>query len=420
MRFSLTGLWRHPNFVKFWLSETISLFGSQITLLALPLTAALTLQATPTQMGILGAAEFAPFLLVSLFAGVYVDRMRRRPILMWSNLGRAVLLGLIPLSALLGLLSIEQLYIIGFLVGVLTVFFDVAYQAFLPSVVQRDQLVEGNSKLEVSRSVAQVAGPGLAGGLVELLTAPITILFDSITFLISAFFLGLLRTSEEAPANDKQTRNIWGEIRDGLGVVFGSSLLRSIAAATATNNFFSSLWGAVFLLYLTRELGIEPAVLGLIFAVGSLGALVGATLPGWAARRFGLGPAIVWGQFLTGASSLLIPLANGPLAVAVPLLMLASFLMGFGNPIYNVNQLSLRQAITPDRLLGRMNASMRFIVWGTIPIGALIGGVLGEWIGLRPTLIVGVAGMALAFLWVYFSPVRELHEQPSSAKPMGV
>jgi len=251
---------------------------------------------------------------------------------------------------------------------------------------------------------------------VELLTAPITILFDSITFLISAFFLGLLRTSEEVPANDKQTRNIWGEIRDGLGVVFGSPLLCSIAAATATNNFFSSLWGAVFLLYVTRELGIEPVVLGLIFAVGSLGALVGATLRGWAARRFGLGPAIVWGQFLTGASSLLIPLASEPLAVAVPLLMLASFLMGLGNPIYNVNQLSLRQAITPDRLLGRMNASMRFIVWGTIPIGALIGGVLGEWIGLRSTLIVGVSGMALAFLWIYFSPVRALHEQPGSVE----
>jgi MFS family permease len=416
MRFSLTGLWRHPNFVKFWLSETISLFGSQITLLALPLTAALTLQATPTQMGILGAAQFAPFLLVSLFAGVYVDRMRRRPILMWANLGRAALLGLIPLSALLGMLGIELLYIIGFLTGVLTVFFDIAYQAFLPSVVQRDQLVEGNSKLEVSRSVAQVTGPGIAGALVEFLTAPLTILFDSISFLVSAFFLGLLRTTEEAPAKDTQTRNVWGEIRAGLGVVFGSPLLRSIAAATATNNFFSNLWGAVFLLYVTRELGIEPVVIGFIFAVGSIGALLGSMLPRWAAQRFGLGPAIVWSQFLGGTASLLIPLASGSLAVAVPLLMLASFLMALGNPIYNVNQLSLRQAITPDRLLGRMNASMRFIVWGTIPIGALIGGLLGEWIGLRQTLIVGVAGMALAFLWVFFSPVRKLREQPRSAE----
>lgn len=414
----LTGLWRHPNFVKFWLSETISLVGSQITLLALPLTAALTLNATPAQMGILGTAQFAPFLLVSLFAGVYVDRMRRRPILMWSNVGRAVLVGLIPLFALLDLLRIEHLYVIGFLVGVLTVFFDVAYQSFLPSVVQRDQLVEGNSKLEVSRSVAQVVGPGLAGGLVEILTAPITVLLDSISFLISALFLRLLCISEEAPAADKEKRNVWREIRAGMGVVLGSPLLRSIAAATATNNFFSSLWGAVFLIYLTRELGIEPVVLGLIFAVGSIGALVGATLPGWVAGRFGLGPAIVLGQFLTGSASLLMPLASTSLGLgtglvgAIALLMLASFVMAIGNPIYNVNQLSLRQAITPDRLQGRMNASMRFLVWGTIPIGALLGGALGESIGVRPTLIVGVTGMALAFMWVYFSPVRKLREQP--------
>ena len=406
-------LTRHPEFLKLWVSETISLFGSQITLLALPLTAALALQATPGQMGILSAVEFAPFLLVGLFAGVWADRRRRRPILLWANLGRAVLLGSIPLAALFGLLRIEQLYAVGFGVGVLTVFFDIAYQAFLPTLVGRAQLVEGNSKLETSASLARIAGPGLAGGLVQLVTAPVAILLDSLSFLVSAVFLALIRTPESPPPRTGPQASVWSDIREGLGVVLGNPLLRSIAACTGTANLFSSLLGSVFVLYITRELEMEPILLGAIFAVSSVGGLIGALLAGRIAGRLGLGPAIIGAQAVSGVAGLLIPVVTAPFALAVAAQMAAWFVLGLTNPIYNINQLSLRQAITPERLQGRMNATMRFLVWGTIPLGALLGGALGEQIGLRPTLVVGVCGSLLAFFWVLFSPVRNLREQPA-------
>lgn len=409
------GLWRHANFLRLWTGQTISQFGSQITLLALPLAAALTLHATPAEMGILSAAETAPFLLVGLFAGVWVDRLRRRPILLITDFARGILLLAIPLAALLDALTIGLLYAVAFLVGILTVFFEVAYQSFLPALVGRAQLVEGNSKLEVSRSAAQIAGPGVAGGLVQLVTAPIAIVVDAASFFVSALFLLFVRVPEPAPAPRIAGRSIWREIGEGLRVVIGNPMLRGIAGCTATGNLFSNIVQAVYILYVTRQLGLSAGVIGGIFAIGSVGFLIGALLAGPIARRVGLGPtiigSIVFGCFGTG----LIPLASGPATLAVPLLVVAQFIMAFGSPIYNINQVSLRQAITQDHLLGRMNATMRFIVWGTLPIGALIGGALGGAIGLRPTLIVGAIGEIFAFLWVFFSPVRALREQPEEA-----
>ncbi len=415
MRLRLGGLWSNPDFLKLWGSETISLFGTQVTGLALPLTAVLVLDASPIEMGVLGALQFAPFFLVGLPAGVWVDRLRRRPILVGANLGRAVLLGLIPLAALLDTLSMGLLYAASFLVGVLTVFFDVAYQSYLPSLVGREHLVEGNSKLEVSASVAQVAGPAVGGGLVQLLTAPLALLADGASYLVSAFLLGTIRAGEKEPSRDGE-RNLRREIVEGLRVVFDSRILRSIAGCTGTFNLFSALADAVFLLYITNSLRIEPALLGLMFGVGSLGALLGALLPARAARRFGLGPTILGSATLIGVGTLLVPLASGPLPVVVSLLVSAQFITGLANTVYNINQVSLRQAITPDRLLGRMNASMRFLVWGTIPLGSLLGGVLGEALGLRPTLFVGAFGGLLASLWIFFSPVRTMCEPPELAE----
>ncbi len=408
-----TGLWRQPDFMKLWAGETISVFGSQITLLALPLTAVLVLKASPSQMGLLTAIEFLPFLLLSLFAGVWVDRLRRRPIMITADLGRAVLLGSIPAVYILNLLSIEYLYVVGLFTGVLTVFFDVAYQSYLPALINRDQLVEGNGKLEVSRSVSQITGPGVAGALVQLISAPLTLVLDALSFLASAVFIAFIRQPESVPAKSTRKKNVWQEIGEGLGVVFGNRLLRSIAGCTGTGNLFSNLSGAVYTLYLINELKVEPAILGVIFALGSIGALLGALAANRVAQRFGLGPAILGSAAVGGVASILLPLASGSLWLAIPLLIANYFIISISSVVYNINQVSLRQAITPHRLQGRMNASMRFLVWGTMPIGSLIGGLLGEIIGLRPTLWIGAAGSLLAFLWVYFSPVRHLREQPT-------
>ncbi|HEX5502891.1 MAG TPA: MFS transporter [Thermomicrobiales bacterium] len=412
----LEGLWRHPDFLKLWGGQTISVFGDQIALLALPLVAVLTLNAGAVEMGILGAAERAPFLLVGLFAGVWVDRLRRRPILIGADAGRALLLGSIPAAALLGALTVHYLYVIAFLVGILTVFFDVAYQSYLPVLVSRERLVEGNSKLEVSNSVATIAGPGLAGALVQLLSAPLALLADALSFVVSVVSLLWIGAPEPAPrpadAADGARAGLWREIGEGLRVVLGNRLLRAIAGCTGTSNLFGSMMFAVFVLYATRDLGLSPALLGVVLAAFGPGGLLGALLAGPAARRLGVGPAIVGSIAVGGVAGLLVPLAAGPAAVTVPLLMAWGFVSGVTTPIYNITQVSLRQQITPDRVQGRMNATMRFIVWGTMPIGALAGGFLGQFIGLRPTLLVGAVGSLLAILWVFFSPVRALREQP--------
>jgi len=414
MRLRFAGLWRHADFVKLWAGQTISLCGSQITFLALPLTAVLVLDATPAQMGFLTAAEAIPSLLVGLFVGVWVDHYRRRPILIAADLGRAALLIVIPIAAILGVLRIEHLYIVAFLVGALELVFDVAHRSFLPSLVKREQLVEGNSKLEMSRSVAMIIGPGVAGGLVQWVTAPIAIAVNAISFLISALFLGWIRTPELAPKPSDQQQNIWGEIGEGLKLVSNNRLLRAIAGCIGTLGLFNSVLEAVLVLYVTRELGIGPGLLGLAFASGSVGFLLGALLPGWATRRFGLGPGIIGGLLLVGLSDLLIPLLDGSMAVVVILmvLMVAQFFFGLGFVIFNTGQVSLRQAITPDHLQGRMNAVMSFIGWGVVPLGGLLGGGLGEMIGLRPTLLLAALGEMLAVLWLLLSPMRSLPEQP--------
>ena len=410
------GLWRHPDFMKLWTAETVSLFGSEITLLALPLTAVLTLDASAGEMGVLVAAERAPFLLISLVAGAWVDRMRRRPVLMWANIGRGLLLATIPLAALLDVLTMVHLWVVGFLVGVLTVFFDVAYQAYLPSLVPPDRLAEGNGKLEMSRSAAEIAGQGVAGGLVSLLTAPIAIVFDALSFGISVLFLSRIRKPEPELLQPVGRPNMRAEIAEGLRVVLRDPVLRSIAGTTSTSNLFSSVSIAILVLYATERLEIGPGLLGGIFAVGSVGALAGAILSGRIARTLGLGRAIIAAILVSNLGWSLLALAAAPGWLSVTLFIAAISVGGFGTVVYNVNQVSLRQAITPDHLQGRVNATMRFLVWGTMPLGALLGGALGEGIGLRSTLVVAAVGAQFAVLWVLFSPVRRLRELPGAAR----
>lgn len=409
----LTGLWRHSDFLRLWAGETISLLGSQVTLLALPLTAVTFLHASAAQMGYLSAAEMAPFLVIGVFAGVWVDRMRRKRIMMVADLGRFLLLLLIPVLDLTDALRMEYLYAIAFLVGVLTLFFDVAYQSYLTTLVGREYLVEGNSKLEVSESCARVAGPSLAGGLISLVTAPIAILADAISFLWSAAFLYWIHQPEFPPARPERELSIWRDVYEGLRLVLGNPLLRSIAGCTGTSNFFGSIISSLLVLYATRELGISAGLLGIIFASGSVGAVIGSLLSGRVPGWIGLGWTIVGSATFFGLANLFIPLASGPKAVVILMLTTGMFISGFDNPLYNVNQVSLRQIITPDDLQGRMNATMRFIVWGTIPLGSLVGGALGTALGVREALFFGAIGSFFAMPWVFFSPVRRLKQQPA-------
>jgi MFS family permease len=414
MRRRLTGLWRHADFMKLWGSRTISLLGSGVTTLALPLTAVLTLAATPAQMGVLEAVGALPSLLLGLFAGAWADRCRRRPILIAADLGRALLLTLIPVTAALHLLRIEYLYLVAFLLSTLGLFFGVAYGPFLLSLVGRERLVEGNSRLAVSRSAAEIVGPGLAGGLVQWVTAPMAIVLDALSFLASALLLGLIRAPEAAPEPAEGRQSIWREMAEGLRLVVGHPLLRAIAGCMGTISLFNSILEAVLLLYLTRELGIEAGLVGLIYASGSVGFLVGALLPERAARRFGLGPALVGGILTAALSDLLIPLAGGPILVTVGVLIVAGFFFGLGLTIYNVGQVSLRQAVTPDHLQGRMSATMGLLAASLVPLGGLLGGGLGETIGLRPTLLLAALGEILAVTWLLASPLRSLRAQPEA------
>ena len=409
------GLWRHADFLKLWSAETISQLGTQVSLLALPLVAIITLEVSAFEVALLGVVEFAPFILVTLPAGVWVDRLRRLPILVAGDLGRAVLLATIPLAWALDVLTIWQLYAVGFGVGVCTVFFDVAYQSYLPSLVDRQQLVEGNAKLEVSRSGAQIAGPAVAGPLVQLLTAPLAVLGDALSFAASALFLFRIRAHETAPERaPKQERTpMRRELGEGLRYVLGHRYLRWIAASTATFNFSGNVMWAIFLVYAVRVLDLSPSEIGLMFAIGNVGYLVGAITTGRLSAAIGVGPAIVLGA-ATGVSVLLVPLA--PQSEPLPFLIAAQAIVGFGLPLYNVTQVSLRQAITPERLQGRMNSVMRFIVWGVIPLGSLAGGALATATDLKVAIWVGAIGSAVAFLPVLLSPVRSLRRVPEPAE----
>ena len=411
-------LLRHPDFLKLWTAETISVFGSQITLLALPLVAATILNVTPFEFGLLGTIEFLPFILLSLPAGVWVDRLRRRPILIVGDLGRAAALVSIPVAFAMNALTIWQLYVVGFITGCLTVFFDVAYQSYLPSLVERDQLVEGNSKLEITRSASQIAGPGLAGILIGVVRAPFAILLDALSFVISAIFVLWIRRPEPAPeVHDAQTGprpSMRTEIAAGLRYVTGHRWLRSIAATTGTSNLFGNVGGAILLLWLVRDHAFTPEHLGFAFSLGSFGVLAAALTASRISKALGVGRTLV-------LSSLGFSLAGLPLVVAADDLVFAAvslsiFVGSYCGVTWNINQVSLRQAITPTRMQGKMNATMRFVVWGTIPVGMIAGGVLGNTIGLYETIVVGAIGGLFAFLPVALGPVRQLREMP---EPVG-
>lgn len=402
-----------PDFLKFWIGQSISVFGSQFSPFAIQAIAVSTLVATDTQLGLLSFFNTIPFLTLGLLVGVWTDRHRRRRIMILADFGRATVLFSIPMTYfLVGLMgfTMNLLYAVTLLAGVLTVFFEIAYQANIPALVAKSQIVEANTKMETSRSIAQVAGPSAAGFALGLLTAPLVVFGDVLGYLSSSLSLLSLRKPEPTMTSGP-AKSTWRDIRQGLSVVFGDGRLRAIAATTATANLFSNAFGAITIKYLHVDLALSFPLIALASGLGALGGVLGALT----ARRYmaglGVGKAIILGAMISSLPAVAYYFASPSDAIFVAVAV--GFFTSLGVLWYNIPQVSYRQALVPREVQGRMNATMRTIVWGTIPVGGLLGGVVGDIIGTRPTMgLMAVLG-AFAFLWVLLSPVRSVREMPT-------
>ena len=399
----------HHDFRQLWVGDTISQLGTQLTLLALPVLAVTVLDAGELEMGLLATFEALAFLVVGLPAGAWVDRWRRKRVLVTGDVVRGLALLTLPAAWLLDAMTMSHLYVVALVVGVATVFFDVAYQSYLPELVPGERIGEGNAKLQASQSLAQVLGPAIGGVGIRLLGAPLVIALDALSFLGSVVFTLRIR-HVDTPPRRLDRRPLHVEVGEGLSFVLHSPLLVRIAACTSLSNLFASMTGALLVLFVVRDLGLGAATLGLVFSAGSVGGLVGALSAGWVQRRLGEGRTIPLSLAATAPLAALTPLAA--VLPPVPTLVVGSAGMFFGNVLYNVTQVSFRQRLCPRPLLGRMNASVRFVVWGTMPVGAFAGGLLGETVGVVPTLWVAVVGQVLAVLPVLASPLLRMRDLP--------
>jgi len=406
----LGGLTRDRDFLKLWGGQAISKIGSTITSVGIPLTAAFVLGASPLQMGFLAGSSGAGVLVFGLFAGAWADRLRRRPILIATDLARAALLGTIPLAAALHRLNMAHLYVVATVAGILTVLFDVSYQAYVPSLVNRAELVEANSKLALTESIADITGPGLTGLLVQLITAPMAILLDALSFVCSAVSVWLIRKPEPRP-EPRLSPHIGREIAEGLSASWRNPLLRALLQRTAMGAFFMGLMGGLYFLFAVRELHITPVLLGIVISVGGVSNLIGALLAERLLHRFGLGRTLIGAAWMIGLAMLMVPLAHGPVLLCTAFLTAAQ-LGDMAWPIYNINATSLRQAITSDHLLGRVSSADHLLFWSALPLGALAGGAIAQTIGIRQTMLIGTLGYALSSLWLTFSPIRHLRKLP--------
>jgi len=394
--------------------------AAQISFLAIPLVATVSLDATPIEMGVLTAAASLPSLVLGLHAGAIIDRRSRRPIMIGADLIRFAMLASIPFAWWLGFLSIPLLCLIVLVSGAGSLLFDVAYQAFLPSVIDRRRLVDGNSKLELSHTASELTGPGVAGTLIQLVGAPFALLFNAALYGISALLIWRIRIDEHLNIlYGERDEGMWSRILAGVRVVWQAGPLRAVAGARFVLNFFNAVLEAVFVLYVVRVLDVGPATLGVIFGVGGLGFLIGALLPTIANRRLGIGVTTSVALGIVGVSDLLVPLAEGTGWLIVPLLIAAQFFFGIGLTLFNVNQVSIRQLTAPAHLQGRTSATVRFVAMSAIPIGALLGGILGETIGLRETLVLAAAGELVAAAWLWFSPLRGIQDLAEDLAPDG-
>jgi MFS family permease len=404
---------RNPSFLWLWGGQTISVFGEQFTNLAVPVLAVTLLHAVAWQLGILNAAATAAFLIVGLPAGAWVDRWLKRRVMILADVVRFAALAIIPILWFTHLLVIWELIVVVAIVGVASVFFDVGYQSYIPLLVKPEQVGPANSNLEASAQVSRIGGPAIAGALLTAISAPALIIVDSLSYVVS--FLSLMRVKDTEVAADPEKRQpLHKEIAEGIRFVAGQPLIRSVAGTTATSNFFSTLGFTLFPIFALRELGIGSLGFGITLSAGAIGGLLGATLTPRVANWIGEGRVIVVSAFVAGLAFLPVPLSallHG--AAAVPLLAAGEFLTGFCVLVYNITQVTLRQRLCPPRLLGRMNASIRCLVWGVMPIAALVAGALGSALGVIPIMWIAFVGGLLAGLWVLFSPLRRLRDLPT-------
>jgi MFS family permease len=412
-RMMTASLWRHADFMKLWLGQTVSELGSVVTRTAVPLVALLVLGAGPLEMALLVVSASLAVLLVGFLAGAWVDRVRRRPVLVWADILRAGLLFSIPAAYLAGVLRIEQLYVVVFLEGCLRALFSSAYPAYVPSLIGVDRVVEGNSKLATSSSLAEIGGPGLGGGLVQVIGAPFAILVDAISFVVSAISLMLIRAPE--PARPPRTTNvpIRLEIVEGLRLIRRHSILVPLTLRSVIAHVAGSFYGVLYTIYLINDLHLTPILLGVVVSAGGVGSLVGSLVASRVIARLGFGPAMIW--MATGASiiGILTPLATGPLALATLMVFLPQLIGDGLQTVEGVAELSLIQGVVPDRILGRVNANLEVFSHGiAYPLGALLAAGVAGLIGVRGGIALGWAGMAVSILLLVLSPLPRVR-QPS-------
>ena len=410
----MPSLLRTPAFRSFWIGETISVIGDQLTLLAMPLVAVLTLDADAKDMGLLTAVSLLPHLLFSMPAGVWLERVQhRRHVMIAADVLRAVFIASVPVAYLAGVLTMQQLYVVGFLTGSLTVLFDLSWSTVFVAIAPRDLYVQGSSLLNGSRSLSYVVGPTLGGFLVQVLSAPIALAADAVSFIVSALFLTRVK-AEEAPIEPDPT-GIRARFAAGLRFAAFDPIIRPTLLAAATINFFNFAFSALFVLYATRYLGVSPGTLGLALGVGAIGGLIGAVIAGPIGRRIGVGPAYALGCILFPAPLILIPLVAGPPEVIFFVLLLSEFGAGLGVMILDVNAGSVIIARTPDRIRARATGAFRTLNYGVRPIGAFLGGVLGTAIGVQETMLITAIAPLFSVLWLIWSPVIRQRALPEPA-----
>lgn len=407
-------LWRHRDFLTYWFGQTVSRGGVQVAELVLPLSAIYMFHATAEQLGVINAVAFAPYLVVTLLAGVWIDRCRKRVILMASELGRVVALGAVPLLALVGSVRLYDLYLVAGVMGVCAVLFDVSGTAYLPSLVSRDQLLDGNSKLQASIVVTQSGGPAVGGLLVQLVSAPAVLAMSVVSPLVSLAALLTVRQREEVPERPAQRRGIFAEIGESLRFIARDNYLRFLVVRSGVNNLFFMARNTILPLFVLQVLHLGSAMLGLVLGVGAVGALVGATVAKRLAVRLGPGRVIAVGYGCSSLVQVLLPVAVGPPALALSLLLPMFFTSGLFMTVGNTNVATLQQMLIPRRQLGRVVAGMRTVTWGTMPLGALLGGTLGSVIGIRQTLFITATGFCLSALWIAVSPIAKVRTMPEA------
>lgn len=410
-------LWRHPDFMKLWTGQTISSLGSVVTRTAVPLVAVLLLGAGPLEIALLIVAQSLAVLLVGFFAGAWVDRIRRRPVLIVADALRAVLLFTIPAAYFLGALRIEQLYVVVFLEACLGVMFDSAYHAYVPSLIGVDRVVEANSKIASSSSIAEIGGPGLAGGLVQFIGAPFTMLLDAISYVVSSISLLLIRAPEPARPTRTVRTHIRYEIAEALGVVRRHPVLLPLTLRSVIAHVAGSFYGVLYTIYILEELKLSPFILGIVVSAGGVGALIGSFFASRTIKRLGIGPALIWTAAGASLIGVLTPLAGGGVALATAMLFLPQLIGDGLQTIEGVAELSLIQGVIPDRILGRVNATLEVFSHGiAYPLGALLAAALAGVVGVRGGIAIGWAGMALSILLLVFSAIPHIQTAEDVAR----